>query len=449
MTLLHTMSLAGSIAVTIYLLSYFLTKRYLPVLWHKVYLTMNIVLFIMPFGLYKREYARWLNKILGLETWFQKKNVIKNVSSFTVSVYENSIYVSNVLLYVFLIAGVLLSVVAMLLFLKNYITVYSKIMRGIAEFTGAEEVLDELNGTAGAHTRSRVYLCTEIKTPLTIGIIHKKIILPDVAWEENRLKDVLRHELVHINVWDNFVKFILYVVVIINFYNPLVYYLLYQWNLTAEMYCDDKVTANKSVQERKNYARLIIDFAEKKGNAGLPVTGLSMGERQLKERIENMKNTGRKYGKISKVAGVFVIAAAVLASSLTAFAYEKQQVNYFDEEGDGNNKEIFYFNNGQNLFCTEQDVEYDLYEQYISSEDITIFIDKTGEVYYDVNIEEGENQTYRACSHTYESGTIAVHSKNSSGGCTVKYYNAQLCKECGNIVYGDLAKTVIYPVCPH
>lgn len=450
MTLLHTMGLAGSIAVIIYLLSYFLTKRHLPVLWHKAYLTMNIVLFIMPFGLYKTEYARWLNKILGLETWFQKKDVIKNVSSFTVSVYQNSIYVSNVLLYVFLIAGVLLSIGAMLLFLKNYFTVYSKIMRGIAEFTGGEEALDELNRITGTHTRSRVYLCTEIKTPLTIGIFHKKIILPDVAWEENRLKDVLRHELVHVNMWDNFVKFILYVVVIINFYNPLVYYLLYRWNLTAEMYCDDKVTANKSVQERKNYAKLIIDFAEKKGNVALPMTGLSIGEKQLKERIENMKNTDRKYGKISKVAGGFVIAAAVLASSLTAFAYEKQQVNFYDDKCDDDiHKEVFLSNNAQNLFFLEQGVEYDIYEQYLTSEDSIIFIDETGEVFSDVCTTEDENQVYRACNHTYKPGTIAEHIKKSDGSCRVDYYNAKYCNQCGDIVYGDLVKSVSYPVCPH
>lgn len=49
MSLFHTMGFAGSVAIIIYILSYVYTKRHLPIVWHKVYLTVTIVLFLIPF----------------------------------------------------------------------------------------------------------------------------------------------------------------------------------------------------------------------------------------------------------------------------------------------------------------------------------------------------------------------------------------------------------------
>ncbi len=79
MSLFHTMSLAGSIVVLIYLLMYVLTKRHLPTLWHKVYLTVNILLFLVPFARFKTEYAELINKCLQCETWYQGHNVVKDM----------------------------------------------------------------------------------------------------------------------------------------------------------------------------------------------------------------------------------------------------------------------------------------------------------------------------------------------------------------------------------
>jgi hypothetical protein len=56
MTLLHTMSFAGSVSVIIYMMLYGLTKRYLTVLWHKIYLTVAIFIYIIPFAFFSPEY---------------------------------------------------------------------------------------------------------------------------------------------------------------------------------------------------------------------------------------------------------------------------------------------------------------------------------------------------------------------------------------------------------
>lgn len=443
MTLLHTMSIAGSIAVVIYLLTSFLTKRYLPTAWHKIYLTITIALFAVPFGYFKKEYTAWLNQHLGVMAWYQESEVVKNMTNFTIFVYQDGVYASSIFLYMIALASVLLGVGGLTVLIRKYNTVYLNLMKGVVRFERGEIVLNELT-----EKKVSVYLCAGIKTPITIGIIRRKMILPDVKWEEGRLKDVLCHELVHVKVMDNLAKVILFLVVVLNFYNPLVYYLMYRWNLTAEMYCDDRVIRQKSTQERKEYAELIIDFAEMEGNTSLPIAGLSISQKQIKERIKNMKKTGRTYGKISKIAGLLLIAVTIFTSSLTVYAYEKQQVKHCDEPYE-RVEDVYLYSNWEQDGRTELDLKYETYEQYINADNVIFFISETGEVYYDVHSESYQNDVYKVCDHTYESGTIAKHVKYSDGGCKMDYYDGKWCTKCGDVVWGDFIKSSIYATCPH
>lgn len=75
------------------------------------------------------------------------------------------------------------------------------------------------------------------------------------------------------------------------------------------------------------------------------------------------------------------------------------------------------------------------------------FIDEEGNIY--PISEEPSESVYRACSHTYSSGTISKHEKNSNGGCVVKTYKAQRCTKCGDTIWGEHISSATYNVCPH
>lgn len=181
----------------------------------------------------------------------------------------------------------------------------------------------------------------------------------------------------------------------------------------------------------------------------MPIVGLNLNEKQLKERIENMKRMkkmGQKFGKISKLAGGVIIAMAVFVSSLTVYAYEERQVQYFDAPYEKVENFIWY-DNWEKDGRTELDIKYDTYEKYADAEDIIFFVSEEGEVYYDVHMET--DQMYRSCSHSYVSGTIAKHVKDGKRGCKMDYYDGKKCTKCGHVVLGDFVKTSVYAVCPH
>lgn len=450
MTILHAMSISGSIAVIIYFILHPLAQKRLPVLWHKIYLTVTIFLFIIPFpyiGIFQNTVG-WLNSYLQSERLKQEGSLFYNESGNTIIKFNNAVYAYNWQLYIIISACLLLSTYFLVKLIIKYARIYKSLKNISEKCEMADTDLNALCQRIKAPKNVKVYSCDRLGTPLTIGIMRGRIILPNTNWENGRLEDALHHELVHIKSKDNLIKLILLIAVIVNLYNPFVYYLWHKWNLIAEMYCDDKVIEHKSGQEIKNYAKLIIDFAEGNQNVKLPVTGLSIDEKQLKERIMNMKRTRKNYGVISKVIGTAIIIFAVLASSsLSVLAYTPRSIVCLDEDYEGGEIETMVII-GSDVYPNELDMRLKSYEKYISHDDMTIFVDDEGNAYYDMDSGK-TSQTYAGCSHTYDEVTITKHVKNSGSSCTVDYYNGKRCSKCGNVIYGSHIAAHSYVVCPH
>ena len=455
MTLLHTMSLAGSIAVVIYMVLYPFTKRYFPMLWHKIYLTIATLLFITPFQYIGTNYRTWIGNFLRREILHREQQSLIEISERTIFIYDNAVYFSNPKVYIILFLCLLLSIWLLVGMMRRYQNLRYGIMEGTWRDESAESLLQAYSETLRMNTNATVYRGKYLETPVTVGILHQKIILPDMEWSEEALKSVFRHELAHIRVKDNLVKLIVLLAVILNFYNPLVYYLRYKWNLIAEMYCDDVVIKGKNGQEMTDYANVIISLAEERENDNtLPIVGLNSAKRALKERIERiemMKRTGKKYGKISAVLGSVVTLAMVFASSLTVLAYEPKEVDFNDKDTEyvGEEVELFYVQ--EEIVCLDLfgDSQLKKYEEYITEDSDNIFIDEAGNVYYGIDEVNEGTEPYMICIHSYSSGTLIKHSKYPDGSCKVDNYSGQMCEKCGHVVYGDHISTTTYDVCPH
>lgn len=445
MILLHTMSFAGSIAVVLYILSYMFTKRHLPNIWHKLYLTLTIFLFLVPFQYCSMDYANWIKESAGLENWYVEQTGLVNESSRLIYVYKNIIYTHNKWRYILSVICIMVSICLLLLMVGKYFGM----QKGIQKYSSLDEEVTAKLRVFGRWAGVKVYICDGLGTPVSVGLLHGKIVLPDTRWTEDRLKDVLCHELVHIRSKDNLIKMFLLAVVILNFYNPLVYYLWRRWNITAELYCDDRVCTGKCVQEINEYANMVVDFAAGKYSGKLPYMGLrrNVSEKQLKERIRNMKKTKRTYGVLSKVLGTMLIVAGVFVSSLTAAAYQPGNVVIrLDQEYEKGDMETFFDDEGF-VYLNELDGQLDVCRQFITMNYDVLFVDEEGIIYFDVHTEE--DQVYALCSHTYVDGAIAEHKKAPDGSCKTDYYSGKKCSKCGDLVYGEYTGSRTYSVCPH
>lgn len=445
MLLIHTMSCAGSIAVLFYMMSYVFTRHHLSIVWHKLYLTITIFLFLIPFQRFSMNYGAKLRTLVGVEKLDRKNIEFTNNSHYSILVYNDSVYVHNKWLYILLGLCIIVNVSLILCLAIKYIRMHKLIHTQAV----LNETATELVKMLGYPSWVRVYQCEGLGTPVTAGLLHEKIVLPGRPFDPERLKDVLKHEFTHIKVKDNLVKLVLLVVIMLNFYNPIVYYLWYRWNLTAEMYCDSKVLEGKSEQDIRDYANMVVDFAMGKYKEKLPVMGLgkNTNEKQLRERITNMKKPKKIYGTVSKVMGTVLIAAAVFASSLTAAAYQPRVVEHMNADYD-NSEVSTYFVIGEEEPClNEEDKQLKELEEYIVGDEKSFFVDEEGTVYYLDN--EDDSKPRSTCKHDYVDGTYARHHKYSDGSCRIDYYTGKMCSKCGDMILENYYKSSSYPVCTH
>ena len=242
-------------------------------------------------------------------------------------------------------------------------------------------------------------------------------------------------------------------VLFLHLWNPVAWILYFDFERVCEWSCDEEAVSGKTKGEAKEYVRLLIDESVKEkadGKSRLRLgVGFGNGAKKLKKRMDNIMMM-KKWNRIT--TGIITVGL-VLVNSLTAFAYpdvtyeevetstsqddvdEAMEVDewvFIPDEADSEQlADITYYEIG--------DDSHILYEEQ--------FIDDEGNVYpiYD----ENSTNVYASCTHSYITGTVVKHTKNSNGGCTVRSYSAKRCSKCGLVVTGDLLSTVQYDPCPH
>lgn len=149
-----------------------------------------------------------------------------------------------------------------------------------------------------------VYESDKIESPFVMGI-KPKIYIP-VGIEDNELRYILEHEKKHIQHKDHIFKLVSYAIVIIHWFNPLVWI---SYNLMCkdmEMSCDESVVKNSGIEDIKSYSYALLNVSAK--NSGL-LRPLGFGESNIKQRIKNIHG----YKKISIIAFVATLAFCLLA----------------------------------------------------------------------------------------------------------------------------------------
>ena len=276
--------------------------------------------------------------------------------------------------------------------------------------------------------------------PITMGIIHSAIVLPENDLEPEEEEMVIRHELQHIKAGDLIINVMAVILISLHWYNPLVYYMVREMKHVQELKCDFAVTKNMNEEQRLKYSNLILAFARKTAESNALISTLSGDKKKLWERMDKIMTGNRKKRGAGWMIPILTILC-IFSSVLTTLAYDAPyQVSL--EEG----KEISDFGQleCESMFFT---VDTSLDMELVSDiEGMDLFIAENGETFYcDPN---ASAQTWATCSHTYVSGEYRKHVVSGTG-CKVYIYSAKRCTKCGNVVIGDLLNVITYQTCPH
>jgi len=97
-----------------------------------------------------------------------------------------------------------------------------------------------------------------VDTPCCIGVVKKKIIIPDKQYSDNELHYIFLHEYAHLRNNDFTVKLLTNIMCAVYWWNPFVYLLKKDLNQSMEIRCDMYVTNGLGTTQKSEYLKIML-----------------------------------------------------------------------------------------------------------------------------------------------------------------------------------------------
>ncbi|WP_229768485.1 M56 family metallopeptidase [Tissierella pigra] len=232
--------------------------------------------------------------------------------------------------------------------LKTIFTYYKfKIyLKNISKFSYIQdlELLEKIKQELNIDKNINLYRSNEITIPIVVGITEFSIYLPNIILSENKLRNILIHELNHIKGKDNFKKIIILLFKILFWWNPFIYLLNKDIDHILEIQCDIRTVSYMTDKERIKYLESILAIIKntKYINSNALINNLQVSalynddDNKLKQRFNlvldhNNKQQNKKYNLIF----CFVFIAIFMSSYIFTFKpiyYPKEDYIFIEED---------------------------------------------------------------------------------------------------------------------
>lgn len=178
-----------------------------------------------------------------------------------------------------------------------------------------------------------VLLCQCIKSPITYGIRHPKILISEEFLRIPRRQriSVLKHELIHIKRFDVVMRNIVEIAVCVHWFNPLMRIMRESYLTDQEISCDELVVRYMDIEERKDYSRTLLEMVN--GKKEEPSSLPSFFEKKLvvKQRIKAILDYKRM-----GIGGIAIIALIFSVSLLSFASYTPTAISTESKNGERN-----------------------------------------------------------------------------------------------------------------
>ena len=162
------------------------------------------------------------------------------------------------------------------------------------DFARVQSLAKEL----GLRRTPKIWLSPEVKTPAVCGAFRPKLLLNDSFFHilsRDEADFVLRHELMHIRRGDVLLNTMLFGLLSLHWFNPLLWFAFFRAGADREAACDEDVLHTESPARRVAYGKTLLRL-----EAVLPQSGLCLGfvgmvqkGKRLRERIQFISNPKR------------------------------------------------------------------------------------------------------------------------------------------------------------
>lgn len=162
------------------------------------------------------------------------------------------------------------------------------------------------------HLEKNIYIVDFLETPFVLGLIRPKIYIPSNLTEKEK-SYIIAHEEHHIKRFDHISRFFAFCILVLHWFNPLVWVAFVLSGRDMELSIDEKVIKTQlNAETVKEYAILLLSVGIKNKKISPLFVTPTFGNGDIKERVSNIMN----FKKISIVVGglltVVVIALAII-----------------------------------------------------------------------------------------------------------------------------------------
>jgi len=189
-----------------------------------------------------------------------------------------------------------------------------------------------------------VYRLQGIFSPFLMG---RCIYVPE-GLEDDEFRYAVLHEEGHFKHGDALWVVVRYVILILYFYNPIIWLAFRYSGYDCELACDEEVMQSIQAKEKKAYGGCLLNTIEKRmgfANGVLLSTNMKSNKFLLRERIENIANGGKKSvlvmfvaaGLVVGVAGVSLMEETTEAAEEQVASQEKTMSDTEETVSDGEN----------------------------------------------------------------------------------------------------------------
>lgn len=157
-----------------------------------------------------------------------------------------------------------------------------------------------------------VYQSEFVDSPFVLGIVKPRIYLPyDI--DSNDIEYVIAHEKMHLKRKDNIWKLLAFCLLIMHWFNPLVWVSYILLNRDLELSCDESVIKNYDNNQRADYSKSLLGCSVE--NKKVLIFPLGFCEVGVKERVKSIMNYKKPTFWVSIVA--MVVCLLVVLGFLT------------------------------------------------------------------------------------------------------------------------------------
>jgi len=172
--------------------------------------------------------------------------------------------------------------------------------------------------------KDHVFETDRIDTPFVSGFLQPKIYIPSGIGEKE-LSYILLHEQTHIRRRDYIIKPFAFALVIVHWFNPLMWLSFALMSKDMEMSCDESVVAKMGHHIKRNYSTSLMSFSVNRSRLN---GKLSFGESDVKARIKNIL-AYRSPSALSIVCSILFVVAFVAGCSTNPIPVQPVSQTYY------------------------------------------------------------------------------------------------------------------------